>query len=507
MYAQQEDPVVEKYDLVYTVQFDFNEIPECENNEWELIDTNEALFEPILPTIKYPLTDCLVVNENSHVLPLKVVIDNNDKVQVRDTFWLYNVSSDTLYITAVQSTTKEFFSIKPTLLPKQRTPLIFNGFLTPESYSFNTKYFNYIITLTDGSFICLGVVIPTISNHSTVYYRKDSSVNYSIAKQANERFSLVVFTYPNGYLRAVGTLQDMDTNSRVGNWLNFNMASMTSNSIVYSKRILLSAFKDDGLTTHNKFKVKVFENGSWKEPIMDAANNEISLFINPKTEKIVAYTDSTQFEIDLKYKQLSIYTDIAFYLLKPNERTLKIDRYEIPFEVVKNQYTIILNDRILKSSNENKYELTNGYITALQKQYPEISTFWIDEIQRCFSLQNLDDKTRRKVLKQLVRDSSISFVSQLFYTNRNLQRINYCDNKVIAAIDIDADYPVKFWLKARIRGFSSIETDEGYNRFWLTYPSKLIDDDFFNAFKKLTRQKLVFFANFNSYIAPEKTKN
>ncbi len=122
MYAQQENPVEEKHDLVYTVQFEFNEMPECENNEWELIDKNEALFEPILPRIKYPLTDCLVVNENSHVLPLKVVIDNNDKVQVRDTFWLYNVSSDTLYITAVQSTTKEFFSIKPTLLPKQRTP-------------------------------------------------------------------------------------------------------------------------------------------------------------------------------------------------------------------------------------------------------------------------------------------------------------------------------------------------------------------------------------------------
>jgi hypothetical protein len=85
--------------------------------------------------------------------------------------------------------------------------------------------------------------------------------------------------------------------------------------------------------------------------------------------------------------------------------------------------------------------------------------------------------------------------------------LNYCDNKVIAAIDIDTEYPERFWLNARIMGFSSIETDAGNNRFWLTFPSKLIDDDFFNAFKKLTRQKLVFFANFNSYIAPEKTKN
>ena len=480
---------------------------QLENKKWLLIDTNEALFEPIPPKIKYPSSNFISVDKKSHQLPLKAVIGNDTKLQVKDTFWLYKTCDDTLYITQVQSASKAFFSINPTLLPKQKTPLIFNGILREDSYDFTTNYFHCALTLTDRSILSFDVNIPTISNNSIVYYRPDSSVNYAIGNQPNARFSTVVFTYPSGQISIKGTILDKDTNRRVGHWVHYKEGTIESELVGYSKSISLTALDDTYGLEHNHFKVKVFENGSWKEPIMDAANNEISLFINPKTEKIVAYTDSTQFDIDLKYKQLSIYTDIAFYLLKPNERTLKIDRYEIPFEVVKNQYTIILNDRILKSSNENKYELTNGYITALQKQYPEISTFWIDEIQRCFSLQNLDDKTRRKVLKQLVRDSSISFVSQLFYTNRNLQRINYCDNKVIAAIDIDADYPVKFWLKARIRGFSSIETDEGYNRFWLTYPSKLIDDDFFNAFKKLTRQKLVFFANFNSYIAPEKTKN
>jgi hypothetical protein len=507
MYAQQEDPFVQKHDLVYTVQFDFNEIPECVNNERELIDKKESPIEPTLPKIKYPLTDCLVVNENSHVLPLKVVIDNNDKVQVRDTFWLYNVSSDTLYITAMQSTTKEFFSINPTLLPKQRTPLIFNGFLTPENYSFNTKYFNYIITLTDGSSICLGLVIPTISNHSTVYYRTDSTVNYTIAKQANERYSLVVFTYPNGYLRAVGTLQDMDTNSRVGNWLNFNMASMTSNRIVYSKEMLLSAFKDDGIATHNKFKLKVLEKGTWKEPITDTLKNQLRTFITQKTDKIVAYTDSTSYSFALSYKKLPVHTVNEFYLLKADDKKLKIGFYEIPFQLVKNQFTILFNNEYIKAANNKIDEFIDAYFISLQKQYPEITTFWMNGNQRCFSLQNLDNKTKGKVLKQLVRDSSISFVSQLFYTNRNQQNLNYCDNKVIAAIDIDTEYPERFWLNARIMGFSSIETDAGNNRFWLTFPSKLIDDDFFNAFKKLTRQKLVFFANFNSYIAPEKTKN
>jgi hypothetical protein len=285
------------------------------------------------------------------------------------------------------------------------------------------------------------------------------------------------------------------------------MASMTSNRIVYSKEMLLSAFKDDGIATHNKFKLKVLEKGTWKEPITDTLKNQLRTFITQKTDRIVAYTDSTSYCFALSYKKLPVHTVNEFYLLKADDKKLKIGFYEIPFQLVKNQFTILFENEYIKAANKKIDEFTDAYFISLQKQYPEISTFWMNGNQRCFSLQNLDDKTRRKVLKQLVRDSSISFVSQLFYTNRNLQRINCCDNKVIAAIDIDADYPVKFWLKARIRGFSSIETDEGYNRFWLTYPSKLIDEDFFNAFKKLTRQKLVFFANFNFYIAPEKTKN
>ena len=330
---------------------------QLENKKWVLIDKNEALFEPVPPKIKYPSTNCIVVKEKSHQLPLKAVIGTHTKLPVKDTFWLYNACDDTLYITKVQSASRDFFSINQTLLPKQTTPLIFNGFLDYESYDFTTRQFFCSLTLTDGSILGLGIVIPMVSNYSVVYYRTDSSIRYAVANRPKARFSTAVFTYPNGQLRAIGTVQDKDTSLKVGKWLYFKEGTISSDDVLYSKAISLSAFDDTYGYEHNQFKVKVLENGIWKEPIMDAYDNKIRFYITSKTDSIVAYTDTTSYRFKLHYKKLYPYISKQFYLLKPNERTLKIGYYVMPFKVIKNQYAIILNYSRFKSGQKNNLSI------------------------------------------------------------------------------------------------------------------------------------------------------
>lgn len=473
---------------------------QLENKMWVLIDKSEVLFNPFPPKIKYSSTDCISVMEKSHMLPLKAVIGNKVKLLVKDTFWLYNVCKDTLYISNVQSAAREFFSINQTLLPKQQTPLIFNGFLTNDSYDFTTHHFNCALTLTDGSVLGLGIIIPTVSNHATVYYNADSSINYAIANREKERFATAVFTYPNGNLKAKGTIQDRDTTLKVGNWLYFKNGDLSRDEVVYSKALSMSAFDDTYGNQHNQFKVKVLEKGIWKEPIIDAINNEVRLFITPKTDSIVAYTDTTSYRFALHYKNLPTYINKQFYLLKPNDRTLKLGYYEMPFEVLKDQYAIILNYSHFKSGQKTTYQLTDSLIGELQKQFPKIATVWISKNMRGISLQNMKYEEKGKVLAQLAEDSTIAFVCQLYSINHQ-QRLGFCDNKVIAEIDLED--PEKFRRTALKLGFSDIEIDSGNNRFWLTYPGKLIDEGFFEAFNRLTRKKLVFAAYLNSYFEPE----
>jgi hypothetical protein len=487
--------VTAKSRTTYTYQF--------ENKKWALIDKNEVFFEsppPPPPKIKYPSSNCISVNEKSHMLPLHAVIGNEAKILVKDTFWLYNICDDTLFISKVESGYRDFFSINQTLLPQQPTPLIFNGILINSSFDFTTKEYNCNLILADGSVISLGIIIPMVSNNATVYYRADSTVNYAVGNQPKARFCTAIFTYPSGQLRAKGTVQDMDTSLKVGNWLYFKEGTLGSEQLIYSKAISLTAFDDIYSYEHNNFKVKVLENGNWKEPVADVANNQIRFFITPKTDSIIAYTDTTSYGFSLPYKNLPVEIKKQFYLLIPNERTLKIGYYEMPFKVYKDQYAIVLNYSHFKTHNKTTYQLTDSIIAALQKLYPDIATVWISTNQRGINLQGLAYETREKVLEQLARDSSVAIICQLFSIGRQ-QRLGYCNNRVYAYIDIeDAD---KFRKTAQKLGFSNIESDLGNNRFWLTYPDKLIDEGFFESFDRLTREKLVFGAFFNFYFEPE----
>lgn len=53
-------------------------------------------------------------------------------------------------------------------------------------------------------------------------------------------------------------------------------------------------------------------------------------------------------------------------------------------------------------------------------------------------------------------------------------------------------------------GFAKIRAYMGSNRYWLTHASaKLIDEGFFEAFDRLTRNPMVISATLNSYHEPE----
>lgn len=487
--------VTPKSRITYTLQLD--------NKKWVFIDSNEAFFELPPPKIKYPSSNCMVVNGNEHILPLKAMNDATTQLAVADTFWLYNHCEDTLFITKKESSTKDLFGTPQLFLPKQRTAIVFNGQLSNDNYNFHYHRFFCALTLTDGSIIGLSLIVPAVNKNVRVFYRSDSTIQYAISALPETLFSTAVFTYPSGQIRAFGTVLDKDTSLKFGNWNYFKEGSLTSEGVQYSKSITLSAFDEVNFNEHNNFGVKILDNGIWFEPIADYVNNQVKFFISPQTDSIIAFTDSTSYAFAVSYEKIPLYFTKQFFLLKPNERTLKIGHYEMPFSTKKHQYALILNYDRFKSKNRTTFQLTDSIISIVQNQYPQISIVRISSKQNGISLENLAQEEREKVLQQLMTDSSISFICQLYYTNRNQERLFYCDNKVRAEIEIDTEYPEKFKRTARKLGYSHIDTDVGNNFFWLTYPSKLIDESFYESFHRLTLEKLVIGAYFNSYVEPE----
>lgn len=483
----------EKSDIVFTYQLD--------NKKWVLIDKNETLFKPIPSPIQYAPKACVIVKDKWHTLPVQAVIGTNASKLIKDTFWLYNACDDTVYITKVQSSNRDFFSMNQTLLPKQNTPLIFNGIVQSSSFDFITKSFACYLTLADNHTLSFEVSVPTVSNNAIVYYHKDSSVNYAIAQRFNKRFSSAIFTYPNGNLRAKGLIQDGDTTLKIGKWEFYKEGVWGIDEVVYSKEISLSAFSTENASQHTNFNIKVLENGKWKQPIIDLYNNQKTFYITKKTDSIIAFTDTTSYGFALLYDKIPANIAMQFFLLKQDERTLKIGNYQMPFSVLKNQYTIIPDYSKFTNKNRTTYQITDSILQSVQKKYPQIATVYVSKHQRGIDLSKLSFEEQYKVVMELTNNPSISFVCNL-YTIMNKNRIAFCNNEVY--VEINTTDVEEFKKKALALGFAKIRAYMGSNRYWLTHASaKLIDEGFFEAFDRLTRNPMVVSATLNSYHEPE----
>jgi hypothetical protein len=173
----------------------------------------------------------------------------------------------------------------------------------------------------------------------------------------------------------------------------------------------------------------------------------------------------------------------------------------MPFSVLKNQYTIIPDYSKFTNKNRTTYQITDSILQSVQKKYPKIATVYVSKHQRGIDLSKLSFEEQYKVVMELTNNPSISFVCNL-YTIMNKNRIAFCNNEVY--VEINTTDVEEFKKKALALGFAKIRADMGSNRYWLTHASaKLIDEGFFEAFDRLTRNSMVVSASLNSYHEPE----
>jgi hypothetical protein len=477
--------VTEKSKIINTYQL--------ENKQWKLIDKREELLPAFKPKPKYSPAACVVFNEKNHRLPLKAVIGTNATITVKDSFLLYNYCEDTIKIISVKSQHRDFFSISQLLPPKQYTKLSFEGIIRNSSFDFWRSSYACYLTLEDSTILSFGIDIPTISNNSKVVYRTDSSIDYAIAQRNDSRFNKAIFTYPDGNIRAMGMVKGNDTSFKTGKWQYYQTGDWKITEVVYSKSITLSALNQSINYGNADFKIKVLENGIWKEQEL----NVYTLYITEKTDSIVAYNDSLSYGFRLPYSKLTENINIQFYLLKPGERTLKIGYYKTPFQTLQDQYAIIPDFSKIKNKNQSYDQVVDSIIASFKKQFPQTMPIVVSRNVRGISLEFLSIFEKRLALKALVNMPAISLVTQLF-TITDKQIPTHCNNNVY--VELNGNNPDSLRETALSLGFKNMRADMGNNRYWLTYDTKLVDETFFEAYKKLTESPLVLSAYFDSYM-------
>lgn len=469
---------------------------QLENKQWKLIDKKEELFPAFKPKIKYAPAACIVLNEKYHRLPLISAIGTNAKTTVRDSFLLYNMCEDPVKIISVKSSDRDFFSIPQTLQPRQYTKLSFEGIINGSSFDFWTKSYTCYLTLEDNTILSFSIDIPTVGNNSKLSYRKDGTIDYAITQRKDLRYTKAILTYQDGSIRAMGLVKDADTSLKEGKWQFFEKGDWKITEIVYSKEITLSALNQKLNYGNGAFKIKVFENGFWKEKEQGTK----TIYVTEATDSIVAFNDSLAYGFRLPYREIPDNLQIQFYLLKPGERTLKIGYYKTPFQTITDTYAIMLDYSRVKDRFKTTYQITDSIILSLLKQYPKMAEVVISKHMRGISLQGMRPDEKKKLLSQLEEDDGISFVCRLF-TITDKEALTYCNNMVYVELNGRDPEPLR---KAALKlGFSDMQEDMGNNRYWLRYESKMIDEPFFDAYKKLSELPWVISASLNNYFEPE----
>lgn len=437
------------------------------------------------------ISPCLKFEKKSSQLPLQIISENNKSIEVIDTFWITNNCEDTLTVSNLTSATKNFFTLEDRLIPHKKTPLIFKGIIHFDNdYAFNINFFNCTINISDGGIYAVEIKVPVSYKTIKSIYGHDGSLKYVLSGKIDSRFSTILYLYPSGQLKIKGQVIDQDTNLKVGNWLYFKEGTINSSDIIYSKSISLSAKDENDKRNHNQFSVKIKENGQWKEAITDKTKNDLRLFVNPKTDSILAYSDSLNFGLKINYNKLRKYENIEFYLLKNGERTLKIKNIETPFEIKKDQYIIKLNLNYIDTPGRNLKNILDSFIIDIQNQYPEVLKISINNNEKGIDLSRLNDLEKNKLIKRLKSDTKVLFVCQIFYLNRNLKLAMYCEP--IIKVSIDDRNEIKLKLLARKYGFKKTEIDSGNNFYLLTYKTKFLDEEFFSNYKSLSHKGFIF---------------
>mgnify|MGYP000669174062 CR=1 FL=1 len=141
--------------------------------------------------------------------------------------------------------------------------------------------------------------------------------------------------------------------------------------------------------------------------------------------------------------------------------------------------------------------LTLPLCVWLKKQFPQTMPIIVSRSVRGISLEFLSTLEKRLALKALVNMPAISFVTQLF-TITDKQIPTHCNNNVY--VELNGNNPDSLRKTALSLGFKNMRADMGNNRYWLSYETKLVDETFFEAYKKLTESPWVLSAYFDTYM-------
>jgi hypothetical protein len=480
------------------------------DGKWEFFESKESkrYVQPSAgnETTKRTMTDaqCIWFKDDYHILPLQVPsYSSPSSVIVRDTFIIYNQCNESIKIKNVRSENREAFKLEQTLAPQSKNYIYYEETLYPNSnYEMLTKTLN--LELNNGIYKSVSIKIPLVSSTgytTTLNRNRDNSIEQIVLQNNGLPYETEINTYASGKLRDMGKRMKNNPDQRVGKWQRFNDRGISISDTIYSKLI---AFKPMNFNNYKpiNFKIKIRENGIWKEPFSWTENTEKFFYVFNGTDSVVAFTDSSSHSYSIPYSTMPEYAIFQFYFLKQNQPYLLISGTKYPFYLTKDVYVLRWDYSNVKFNRNNRVDdFEDSLLLRLKNRFPKMQIVTIWSKLNGIDVSQMSNIEKENLLRVLKTDSAIRIICQVFNL-AEYSKSTFCDNSIFMQFKNATSFEEAKKIGKEF-GFTCERIGMQSNNFEFRYQSNMVNEKFFTSYNSFCEHEKVMYGSLNSYMQVE----
>jgi hypothetical protein len=464
---------------------------------WVMI--NEAFHIPNpSPKLQEPLSACVQwLDDRSHLSKVYFHSNAQSNVEVTHRFKYLNTCRTTYQPLPFRSSHDPYFSAAKSVAPGDTGWVQFKAIISAHSTGLQP--------------IGHMAYVPTADNphHSVNIEFFVAHIEWVQQWHANGTPALVMIERGDGLANALvideegypvesGTYYP-DDQQKIGTWQRFNRNGVKSH-INYGRIVHANiAWPTDIMEEVN---IMVYRNGKWMAQETHIIHGDRKMYIYEKIDSILILAGSGIFKQPIYFDQLANENWLHIQLIYPDQIPLPMANSAVGIEFLTDTYGIEW-DHVYISTNFNLgTKSTVDLNTLLQKRHPHIELI-LGHCDYCcmISLSHLSAYQRVQVLEELLRDSMILHLNQVFRMNRGA--ITYCHGDATMRVNYNLSYPK---VQAKLESFGFVYRDQVFGAaglYSVNWPHKLRGLDFIQALQMAAKDSDISHISPSLYFEPK----
>jgi hypothetical protein len=300
-----------------------------------------------------------------------------------------------------------------------------------------------------------------------------------------------------GYPVESGTYYPNDQ-QKIGTWQRYNRKGAKSH-ITYGR--IVHANIAWPIDIKDEVVVLVYRNGSWQQHEAPEVHGDRKIYLYEKIDSIRVQAGHGVFKQPIHFDQLANENWLHIQLIYPEQIPLPMANSAVGIEILPDTYGIEWDHVFISTNFDAGTKSTIDLTQLLQIRHPQIElTPGYCDYCTIISLAHLSSYQRVQVMNQLLRDSMILHLNQVFRMNRGA--VTYFHGDASMRVNYNLSYPK---VQAKLESYGFVYRDQVYGAaglYSVNWPHKLRGLEFIQALQKAAKDSDISHVSPSLYFEP-----